>query len=116
MSPVIVLDKEGRFYAALGSPGGNAILAYDLKMLVALLDWGLPVDKAVALPNVIARGGGVGAEDSRMSPALIKGLADLGVTIRPGAGEESGFHAVTNKGGKLSGAADPRREGVVLSY
>jgi gamma-glutamyltranspeptidase/glutathione hydrolase len=116
MSPVMVLDRQGRFYAAFGSPGGNSILAYNLKMLVALLDWDMPVDKAVNLPNVIARGGNFGAEVDKMPPNLVKGLAALGVILRPGQGEGSGFHAVIAKGGKLAGAADPRREGVVLSY
>jgi gamma-glutamyltranspeptidase/glutathione hydrolase len=114
MSPVIVLDQQGRFYAALGSPGGNAILAYNLKTLVALLDWGLPVDKAIALPNIIARGAAVSAETSKMSPALVQALAAGGITLRPGQGEDSGLHAITAKGGRLQGAADPRREGVVL--
>ena len=116
MSPVIVLDRRGRFYAALGSPGGNSILAFNLKVLVALLDWGLPPDKAVALPNVIARGQSFGAEVDKMSPALVSGLQALGVTLKPGQGEESGFHVVAVRGGKLVGAADPRREGVALSY
>jgi len=116
MSPVIVLDKQGRFYAALGSPGGPAILAFNLKVLVALLDWDLPPDKAVALPNIVPRGGQVGAELDKMSPAMAAGLTRLGVILQPGQGEDSGFHVVTAKGGKLRGAADPRREGVVLSY
>jgi gamma-glutamyltranspeptidase/glutathione hydrolase len=116
MSPVIVLDKQGRLYAALGSPGGNAILAYNLKVLVALLDWDLPPDRAAALPNVIARGANFGAEVDKMSPALVQGLAALGVTLHPGQGESSGFHMVTAKDGKLAGAADARREGVVLEY
>lgn len=116
MSPVIVLDRKGRFYAALGSPGGPAILAFNLKVLVALLDWGLPPDKAVALPNIVTHGDSVGAELDKMSPALVAGLASLGVTLRPGQGEDSGFHVVTAKGGRLRGAADPRREGVVLGY
>ena len=116
MSPVIVLDRQGRFYAALGSPGGNNILDFNLKMLVALLDWDMPVGQAVALSNVLARGNAIGAEVEKMPPAVAQGLAGLGVTLRPGQGEGSGFHAVTAKDGKLAGAADPRREGVVLSY
>jgi gamma-glutamyltranspeptidase/glutathione hydrolase len=116
MSPVMVLDRQGRFYAAFGSPGGNNILGFNLKVLVALLDWDMPVDKAVDLANVIARGNGVGAEVEKMPPQLVQGLAGLGVTLRPGQGEGSGFHAVTAKGGKLAGAADPRREGVALGY
>ena len=37
MSPVIVLDHEGQFVAALGSPGGSAILDYNAKAFVALV-------------------------------------------------------------------------------
>jgi len=40
MSPVLVLDRQGRLVAALGSPGGTAILAYNAKALVGLLAWG----------------------------------------------------------------------------
>jgi len=64
----------------------------------------------------VARGSDVGAELDKMPPALIEGLSRLGVTLRLGGGEESGFHAITARGGRLNGAADPRREGVVLSY
>ena len=34
MAPMIVLDHDGTFVAALGSPGGNAILDYNAKTLV----------------------------------------------------------------------------------
>ena len=34
MSPVIVLDRDGGFVGAIGSPGGNAIPAYVAKTLV----------------------------------------------------------------------------------
>jgi len=64
----------------------------------------------------VPRGGQVGAELDKMSPAMAAGLTRLGVILQPGQGEDSGFHVVTAKGGKLRGAADPRREGVVLSY
>ncbi|HKR89650.1 MAG TPA: gamma-glutamyltransferase family protein, partial [Phenylobacterium sp.] len=41
MAPAIVLDANRRFVAAVGSPGGPAILAYNLKALVGMLDWKL---------------------------------------------------------------------------
>ena len=41
MAPIIVLDHDGHFVAALGSPGGSAILDYNAKTLVALLAWKL---------------------------------------------------------------------------
>ena len=34
MAPAIVLDRRGAFVAAVGSPGGTAILAYNVKTLV----------------------------------------------------------------------------------
>jgi gamma-glutamyltranspeptidase/glutathione hydrolase len=116
MTPVIVLDRQGRFVAALGSPGGPGILAYNLKTLVGLLDWGLPMAKAVALPNLVPRGATIMGETDLMSPALLKGLADRGIVLKPSQSEPSGLHGVVVRGGKLQGGADPRREGVVLGF
>ena len=113
MSPVVVLDREGRLVAALGSPGGTAILAYNAKALVGLLAWGLPLQQAIELPNLIARGADFYGEVSKFPPAVLDALAARGVTIKSGRGEESGLHGVVvREGGRLQGAADPRREGV----
>jgi len=113
MSPVLVLDRQGRLVAALGSPGGTAILAYNAKALVGLLAWGLPLQQAIELPNLIARGADFYGEVSKFPPAVLEALAARGVTIKPGRGEESGLHGVVvREGGRLEGAADPRREGV----
>ncbi|HXI66869.1 MAG TPA: gamma-glutamyltransferase, partial [Steroidobacteraceae bacterium] len=54
MAPVIVVDRGGDFVAALGSPGGSAILEYNAKTLVALLAWKMPLKQAIELPNLIA--------------------------------------------------------------
>lgn len=116
MSPVIVLDRDGRFLAAFGSPGGSAILAYNLKTAIGLLEWNLPMQRAIDLPNLIARGGSVGGEAAKLSPDVVSGLAERGVTVRPGAGEESGLHGVIRRSdGRIEGGADPRREGVALA-
>jgi gamma-glutamyltranspeptidase/glutathione hydrolase len=56
MAPVIVLDATRRPVAALGSPGGSSILAYNAKTIVGLLAWKLPLPEAIELPNMIARG------------------------------------------------------------
>ena len=114
MTPVIVLDRKGRFLAAVGSPGGGAILAYDLKTLVGVLDWKLTMQQAIALPNLIASGGQFNGEVDKFAPGVVKGLADRGITLSPGRGEDSGLHGVMLRDGKLEGGADPRREGVVL--
>jgi len=113
MSPVIVFDADGRFVAALGSPGGSAILAYNAKALVGLLAWGLPLEEAIGLPNLVASGKTFYGEADKFPPALREGLAELGVEVIAGRGENSGLHGViVREGGHYEGAADPRREGV----
>jgi gamma-glutamyltranspeptidase/glutathione hydrolase len=113
MAPVIVLDASGRVVAALGSPGGTAILAYNAKALVGLLAWKLPLQEAINLPNVIARGEETFGEAPKLAPGVLEALAARGVVVKPGRGEESGLHGlVIAPDGSATGAADPRREGV----
>ena len=113
MTPVIVLDRQGGYVAALGSPGGSAILAYNAKALVALLAWRLPLQQAIDLPNLYARGGDFYGEVTKFAPATLSALTALGVEVKPGRGEESGLHGVVRlPDGSYAGAADPRREGV----
>ena len=115
MSPVMVLSRDGRqFVAALGSPGGSSILAYNAKALLALLAWDMPLQQAFGLPNIIARGSDFYGEMSRVPPELAAAMAARGVALKSGRGEESGLHGVAYRGDPavLEGAADPRREGV----
>jgi len=114
MSPVIVLDHEGQFVAALGSPGGSAILDYNAKALVALLAWKMPIKEAIELPNLIARGNDYFGELDRLAPGVLAGLRERGIELRSGRAENSGFHAVVRRAdGTYEGAADSRREGIV---
>lgn len=113
MAPIIVLDRRGRPYAALGSPGGSSILVYNAKTLVGLLDWHLTLQQAIELPNLIARGKDFYGEVKKFPPGVVAGLAARGIEVKSGRGEESGLQGVVlNEGGRLEGAADPRREGV----
>jgi gamma-glutamyltranspeptidase/glutathione hydrolase len=113
MAPAVVLDRKSRFVAAVGSPGGNAILAYNLKALVGVLDWKLSMQEAVVLPNLIARGPRYLSEPTRFAPGVVEGLAARGVVLTGSGGAEgSGLHGVMVTPQGLSGGADPRREGV----
>jgi gamma-glutamyltranspeptidase / glutathione hydrolase len=113
MAPVIVLDHSGDFVAALGSPGGSAILEYNAKTLVALLAWKLPLKQAIELPNLIAHGDTFTGEVTRFSPAVLAALRERGIDLKSGHAENSGLHGVVRLAdGSYVGAADSRREGV----
>jgi gamma-glutamyltranspeptidase/glutathione hydrolase len=113
MAPIIVLDRAGNPVAALGSPGGSSILAYNAKALVGLLAWKLPLQQAIDLPNVVARGAEYYGEAGKLAPGVLDALAARGVVVKPGRGEESGLQGlVIRADGSTTGAADPRREGI----
>ncbi|MCY7281259.1 MAG: gamma-glutamyltransferase, partial [Sphingomonas bacterium] len=83
--------------------------------LVAAIDWGLPLQDAIALPNLVARGKNFGGEVTRFSPQLLDGLRARGIDLKPGQGEDSGVQGVLIRDGRIDGGYDPRREGVVLT-
>jgi gamma-glutamyltranspeptidase/glutathione hydrolase len=121
MSPIIVLDRQGRLVGAMGSPGGSSILAYNTKAMIGTLVWGLSMQAAIDLPNLVARGTTVGADTEMFAPELREGLAAAGVTLSPNATENSGIHGGLWRRGAdgvwaWDGGADPRREGVARTH
>jgi gamma-glutamyltranspeptidase/glutathione hydrolase len=115
MTPVLILDQQGRLVGAIGSPGGSSILAYVAKALVGMIDWNLPVQEAIALPNLVVRGGSVGADTAQIPPDIAQALGAAGMGLRPNATETSGLHGAMWRDGRWDGGADPRREGVAVS-
>ena len=114
MSPTIILDEDGEFLMATGSPGGNSIIAYTAKTIVGVFEWGLSPQEAVELPNLVARGDKVRIEKDRASKELIQGLKSYGFNVKESAGENSGLSVLKrNHDGSLSGGVDSRREGTI---
>ena len=114
MAPIIVVDREGRFVAAFGSPGGSSILDYNTKTAVGVLAWKLSMQSAIELPNLIARGNDIAGEVERFSPAILTGLKEKGIDLGEGHAENSGLHGLMLKpDGEIEGGADSRREGIV---
>ena len=112
MTPTLIFDADGDLVMATGSPGGNSIIAYTSKSVLGVMEFGLSVEDAVALPNVVARGHPVRVESARAPDDFVDGLRGLGYPIAESAGENSGLHPIMLRDGALEGAADPRREGV----
>src|SRR3954465_8854942 len=115
MVPTILPTRDGRFAGAIGSAGGNSILAFVAKSLVAAVDWNEPMQRALAEPNLLARGPSFHGEVTKFSPQVLQGLRARGIDLKPGEGEDSGLTGVLIRNGRIDGGADPRREGVVLT-
>jgi gamma-glutamyltranspeptidase/glutathione hydrolase len=116
MSPLIVLDGQHRFVAALGSPGGTSILSYNLKTMIGVFAWKLPMQKAIELPNMVARGGGFSSEPALYAPGVVEALKARGIPSLGGFGENSGVQGIIRRPGGYEGGADPRREGIARGY
>jgi gamma-glutamyltranspeptidase/glutathione hydrolase len=114
MAPVIVFDPRGRVKLLTGSPGGSAIINYVAKTLVGMLDWGLDVQAAIALPNFGSRnlGGMTELEKGSSAAALAPDLKVLGHKIWI-TDFNSGLQGIQRTPTGWLGGADPRREGIV---
>ncbi|MGF1630010.1 MAG: gamma-glutamyltransferase [Kiloniellaceae bacterium] len=113
MSPTLVLDREGRFVMAIGSPGGSRIIGYTAKAIIAALDWNLSMQAAVALPNFVNRNGATDLEAGTAVESAEATLAALGHEVNV-MEMTSGLHGIRRTERGLEGGADPRREGVAL--
>ena len=109
--------RDGVLMAAMGSPGGPSILAFNLKALMGVLDWKLPVQQAINLPNLIAMGDFYASEPEKYPPGVVQDLAARGVRLMGGPfGEGSGLTGIEATAAGLRGGADPRREGLAKGY
>jgi gamma-glutamyltranspeptidase / glutathione hydrolase len=110
MSPTIVLDEDGGLRLIIGSRGGAAIVSYVAKTIIGVLDWDLPLQEAIALPNIAVRGGDLLLEKGTGLAALAEELREMGhkVRLRP---LESGLHGIERTADGWRGGADPRLGG-----
>lgn len=113
MSPMIVLDENGDFYAAIGSPGGSRIIAFVAQSLIGILDWDMSVQEAIDMPRHVHRNTTLELEENTYIGTLADGLRARGHTVEVKE-ITSGLHGLRVVGDDLEGGADPRREGVVL--
>lgn len=113
MAPTIVYGPDGALKMVIGSPGGSRIIGYVAQAVIAVLDWGMSIEDAVAQPHVVARGSRVDVETGPGSDVLAAQLDALGHAVKV-RDLNSGLHGIVVRGGHLIGGADPRREGVAL--
>jgi gamma-glutamyltranspeptidase/glutathione hydrolase len=113
MDPTIVFEEDGALRYVLGSPGGPAIILFNVKTIVALIDWGLDAAEASALVNFGGTEQAVLLEPGVTWDPLAAALDSMGHDVRRVA-LTSGEHIIAVTPDGLEGGADPRREGVAL--
>ena len=112
MAPSIVM-KDDKPVLVIGSPGGSRIIGYVAKAIIGHLDWGMDVQQAIALPNIVNRFGTMDVEQGTDATGLTQALTDLGFEVEE-TDLNSGLHGIAITPDGLSGGADPRREGIAL--
>ncbi|WP_083240596.1 gamma-glutamyltransferase [Methyloceanibacter methanicus] len=113
MDPTLIFGPDGDLDYVLGSPGGPGIIPFNLKAVVAMIDWGLDPAEAAALINFGGTPRGVLLEIAPEWDDLAEALAAKGhkVTRMP---MTSGLHIIALRPDGLEGGADPRRDGIAL--
>jgi gamma-glutamyltranspeptidase/glutathione hydrolase len=120
MSPTIVL-RDGRPIFALGSAGGPRIVSSTLQVLFNVFVDGMELRDAVAAPRIHMNGPRIQLEEG-VGRRVFGELHRMGhsVEIRKRAGKDDpglyfgGVHAaaISSENSSLSGAPDPRRDGL----
>ena len=112
MAPTIVL-KDGKPVLVIGSPGGSRIISYVANTIVAILDWGLDVQKAVSQPHAVNRFGTYEIEKATRLIEIKNSLKELGYDVAERS-LNSGLNVIMMNNGSLFGGSDPRREGIAI--
>ena len=116
MSPTIVL-KDGQPEIVLGSGGSKRIRTAILQVISNLIDFEMPVDKAVEYPRVHWENGIFHIEPG-FEPEKVTNTTSLATAQMVKWNKKNMFFGGVNtvvktKGGVMTGAGDPRRQGVV---
>jgi gamma-glutamyltranspeptidase/glutathione hydrolase len=114
MSPTIVYDESGKLILALGSAGGKRIIMHVAKTLIGVLDFGLPAQQAIALPNLYFSGPTTLVEQGTFLAEMASQLSRVDGVVTPAA-LTSKVNAAERTAAGWRGAADPRGDGVALS-
>ena len=114
MAPTIVYGPDGEVRIAIGAAGGATIIVQVAKALVAVLDWKMSAQDAIALPVIMGVGNQVRIERGSRLEAMAPALTAMGQNV---VLTEPGFkaNAIEWVGGRWVGAADPRSEGAAVS-
>jgi len=118
--PTIIM-RNGRAWAALGSPGGHTIGQTVPQMVMNLIDFRMSIDEAIASPRISFVEPDVLAVEEGIPAAVRDALAAMGHNVRAvrALGNAHGLTIQYDSEGKpvrFRGASDPRGAGLARGY
>ncbi len=118
--PTLIL-KEGRLWAALGTPGGHTIGQTIPQMVMNLVDFGMNVQEALTAPRISFVEPDLLTVEDSIPEAARKELRTRGhrLHVRQALGNAHALtieYDATGKPSRFAGAADPRGEGRAKGY
>jgi gamma-glutamyltranspeptidase / glutathione hydrolase len=118
--PTIIM-RNGRAWAALGSPGGHTIGQTVPQMVMNLIDFGMAIDEAIAAPRISFVEPDVLAVEEGIPAGVRDALAAMGHNVRAvrALGNAHGLTIQYDSEGKpvrFRGASDPRGAGAARGY
>ncbi len=117
MTPAFVFDENNKLIMIVGSPGGPRIIQFVVKAIVNHLDFGLDIQQSISIPTFVVLNNVVELEKGTAIEKLKSPLKKMGHKVKT-VDIVSGIHAIAIdldiKNKKLTGGADPRREGVAV--
>lgn len=120
MSPVIVLDRNGSPWCALGSPGALTIASTVSQVIVNLVDYKMSLRDAIEFPRIHHQHlpDRVDAEPGALVADVAEKLRSLGHTLNPRLRSQGDVHAVMIEPGTgwRLGWSDGRRGGRAMGY
>ncbi|HEX9283418.1 MAG TPA: gamma-glutamyltransferase [Gemmatimonadales bacterium] len=120
MTPSIVLDRDGRLFLVVGTPGGPTIITSVYQVIVNVLDFGMPLPDAVAAPRVHhqALPDVIRYERGGLAPDVVAALRQMGYQVeeRHGGGHSGDITAIERSAAGWVGVADPRAGGGAVGY
>lgn len=111
MAPTIAVAPDNTILA-FGSPGGSTIITTVLGIATNLIDFGMPLNEAIAAPRISQRNGGVTQVDSGFENTdLGRSLTALGHILEPVPEIGAATGIVINRDGSMLAASEPTRRG-----
>lgn len=122
MSPTII-EKDGKPFMILGTPGGTRIFTAMTQIVSNVIDFGMGMDEAIEAPRMHCYSSGGEARaiyvESRIPVITIETLKILGNEVELKGAHDlyfGGAQGIMLKDGVLFGGGDSRRDGIAVGY